>query len=112
MKIAISSNGKNTEDNVSEVFGRCSHFVIVEIKNKKAVNTETVENIHSEQQGRTGISVAQSLVDKKIEAVITGNIGPRALDVLRQLKIEVFIGSGPVNENIRQFLDGKLKKIN
>ncbi|HOH04495.1 MAG TPA: NifB/NifX family molybdenum-iron cluster-binding protein, partial [Candidatus Pacearchaeota archaeon] len=37
MKIAISSTGKNLQDEIDARFGRCSYFLIVEIdeKNKK-----------------------------------------------------------------------------
>jgi len=35
MKIAISSAGKNLESKVTEVFGRCPYFLVVEIDNKK-----------------------------------------------------------------------------
>ena len=111
MKIAISSTGKDLNSNVDEIFGRCSYFIIAEIKNKKTEKFEAIENISAKQMGGAGISAAQSVVEKDVKAVITGNIGPRALDVLNQFKIEIYIGSGLIKEVLQKFIEGKLKKI-
>jgi len=46
-----------------------------------------------------------------VDAVVAGNIGPRASDVLRQFKIEVYNGNGVVKEVLQKFIDGKLEKI-
>ena len=90
MKIAVSSTGKNLSSQVDEIFGRCPYFLIAEIENKKIRGVETVENISRNQAGGVGISVAQMIVEKGVRVVITGNIGPRALDVLKQFKIDIF----------------------
>ena len=111
MKIAISSKGKNLGAVVSEVFGRCPYFIIVEIDDKKILKTETMENASAKQAGGTGISAAQAIAEKGVNAVIAGNIGPRALDVFRQFGIEAFQGKGPAKEALQKFLDKKLDKI-
>ena len=87
MKIAISSTGKNLNSNVSDVFGRSPYFIIVEIENKKIVKVETIQNISTKQMGGVGISVAQMVAEKDATIVITGNAGPRAVDVLKQFNI-------------------------
>lgn len=111
MKVAVSSIGKNLESQVSTVFGRCPYFVIAEIEKKKIVKVEAIENTRSSQIGGAGISTAQVIAEKDVKAVITGNIGPRAFDVLRQFKIEVYNGSGLVKEVLQKFIDGKFKKF-
>ncbi len=111
MKIAVSSTGKNLSSQVDEIFGRCPYFLIAEIENKKIKGVETVENISRNQTGGVGISVAQMIVEKGVRVVITGNIGPRALDVLKQFKVDIFNGSGSVEENLQKFIEGKLKKL-
>lgn len=111
MKIAVSSTGKNLNSQVDEVFGRCFYFLIAEIENKKIKGVETIENINRSQAGGVGISVAQMIVEKGVSIVITGNVGPRALDVLKQFKVDVFNGSGSVGENLQRFIEGKLKKL-
>ena len=121
MKIAVSSTGKSLKSKVAEVFGRCPYFIIAEIsakggsasggENNKIVRNEVMENAVANQMGGAGIAAAQAVVEKKVEAVITGNIGPRALDVLRQFDIEIYNGSGSVEDILQEFIDGKLTKV-
>jgi len=111
MKIAISSNGKTLDDLVSDVFGRCSYFIIVKIDNKKIEFIEAFENISKNQSGSTGVTVAQTVIDKEINAIISENIGPRALDVFKQFKIKTFKGKGTVKKVLEEFIQNKLEKI-
>lgn len=111
MKVAVSSMGKNIESRVSAVFGRCPYFVVAEIEKKKIVNLELIENPSASQTGGAGISAAQAIAEKDAKAVITGNIGPRASDALRQFNIEVYNGSGLVKEVLQKFIDNKLDKV-
>ncbi|MFH1750360.1 MAG: NifB/NifX family molybdenum-iron cluster-binding protein [Candidatus Micrarchaeota archaeon] len=111
MKIAVSSDGKDLESKVSEIFGRCNYFVLANVEGKKIVKTEALENISAKQPGGAGMAAAQAVVEEGANAVITGNIGPRALDVFRQFGVEVFKGSGPVKKALKKFLDNKLDKI-
>ncbi|MDD4990480.1 MAG: NifB/NifX family molybdenum-iron cluster-binding protein [Candidatus Pacebacteria bacterium] len=111
MKIAASSTGKNIEDNVSDVFGRCPYFIIAEIKDDKIEKTEAVKNEGTDQMSGAGMSAAQLMAEKNINVVITGNVGPRALDVLKQFNIEIYSASGVIKEVLQEFIDGKLKKL-
>jgi len=111
MKIAVSSIGKDIESNVSDVFARCPYFIIVEIKDGKIDKTEIVENESVNQMGGAGISVAQLMAEKDVNTVITGNVGPRAFEVLKQFNIEIYRGEGKVKESIEKFIEGKLEKI-
>ncbi|MFC1701058.1 NifB/NifX family molybdenum-iron cluster-binding protein [Patescibacteria group bacterium] len=112
MKIAISSTDKNIESNVSDVFGRCSYFIIAEIKDGKIEKTEAIKNENTDQAGGAGISTAQLMAEKDVNVVITGNVGPRALDVLNQFNIEIYSGEGVVKDVLQNFIDGKLEKVN
>jgi predicted Fe-Mo cluster-binding NifX family protein len=112
MKIAVSSTGKNLTDNVSEVFARCPYFVIAEIENGEIKRTEIIENKSTGQMGGAGISAAQFMAEKNVNAVITGNMGPRASDVLKQFNIEIYFGKGEIKNVLQKFIDGKLEKMN
>ncbi len=112
MKIAVSSIDKDIESNVSDVFGRCPYFIIAEIEHQKIKKTEAIKNESIDQTSGAGISAAQLMAEKNINAVITGNVGPRALDVLKQFSIEIYSGEGAIKEVLQEFIDGKLKKIN
>lgn len=108
MKIAISV----TEDNkVDSRFGRCPKFKIVEIEEKEIKNEKTIDNPAATQAGGAGIQAAQTIGNEKVEAIITGNVGPNAIITLKQLGIEVYQGSGGIKEVIKQFIEGKLNKL-
>ena len=111
MRVAISSTGKKLTDSVSEVFARCSYFVIAEIENKEIKRYEAIKNESENQMGGAGISAAQLMAEKNINAVITKNVGPRALDVLNQFNIDIYAGDGTIEKVLQEFIDGKLKKI-
>ena len=112
MKIAVSSIDKNIESNVSDVFGRCPYFIIAEIKDDKIEKTEAIKNENIDQMSGAGISAAQLVAEKNVKVVITGNVGPRALDVLKQFNIEIYSGTGVVKDVLREFIHGKLKEMN
>jgi predicted Fe-Mo cluster-binding NifX family protein len=111
MKIAVSSIDKNIEGNISDVFARCPYFIIVDIENQEIKKTEAIKNESENQMGGAGISAAQLVAEKNVNVVITGNVGPRAFDVLKQFKIKVYSGSGAIKEVLQEFINGKLKKI-
>ena len=111
MRIAVSSAGKSLDNNVSEAFARCPYFVIAEIGNGEMKGVEIIENINANQLGQAGISAAQLMAEKDIEAIITKNVGPRALDALKQFNIAIYYGDGIIRNVLREFIEGKLRKI-
>jgi predicted Fe-Mo cluster-binding NifX family protein len=111
LKIAISSTGKDLGSNVDELFGRCPYFIIAETDGKKITKFEAVKNINAEKMGGAGISAAQEVANKGVSVVISGNVGPRASDVLKQFGINVYRGSGKIEEVLKEFNEGKLEKI-
>ena len=111
MKVAVSSTGKELTDKVSEVFGRCPYFIIAEIKENKIQGFKVIENTSMNQRGGAGISAAQAVAEKDLNAVISGNIGPRASDVLRQFNIKMYTSTGTVENALKALMDNKLKEI-
>ena len=111
MKIAVSGSQPDLEGDVNPMFGRCEYFLIVDVEGKKVNGYGAVKNMSASQAGAAGISAAQAVAGKGVKAVITGSMGPRALDVMGQFGIEVYAASGPVREAVRNFGEGKLKKI-
>lgn len=113
MKIAISSTGKDLESNLDARFGRCNYFLIVEVdeKNNKIKDFKVIENIAKSQMGGAGVTSSQIVANERPDAVITVNTGPRAFQVLSQLKIKIYQGKGKIKEVIDDFLKGKLKEI-
>ena len=111
MKIAVSSTTQKLDGQIDGVFGRCPYFIILELKDNKIVKSESLKNESTDQTSGAGVSAAQLIADKKVEAVITGNVGPRAFDVLNQFGIKIYAAQGSLQEAVQNFIDHKLEEI-
>ena len=111
MKIAISSTGKDLENEVDARFGRCNYFLIVEIEENKIKDFKAIENTAKSQQGGAGIVAGEIVAKQKVDAIITVNLGPRAFSVFEQFKIKTYQGEGKIKEVVQEFLDKKLKEL-
>ncbi len=110
MKIALSSAGQHLDDEIAEVFGRCPYFIMAEIAKGKIGKTEVIKNAGKDQASGAGMAAAKLVAEKGVSVVIAKNVGPRALDILQQFNIDVFMGAGTVEESLQGFIDKKLKK--
>lgn len=109
MKIVLSAKENSIESILEPRFGRAAYFVFVD---PETMETEIVENSAAAAGGGAGITSGQLMVEKGVSAVITGNVGPNAMNVLKAAKIEIYQGTaGTIKDNIEQFKQGKLRKI-
>ena len=101
MRIAITATGPTLEDKVDPRFGRCPYFIIID---PKTLEFEALENSSAISAGGAGISTGQMIVEKGVEAVLTGNCGPNAHQVLSAAGIQVLTGvSGTVKDAIEEY---------
>jgi predicted Fe-Mo cluster-binding NifX family protein len=108
MKIVITSNGADLESPMSPVFGRCPVFIFIE---DDVDGFEAVKNPAMDAHGGAGIQAAQFVVDKGAEAIITGRVGPKAMDVLKAADIPIYIFQGEsVRQAVESFKAGNLHK--
>jgi predicted Fe-Mo cluster-binding NifX family protein len=107
MKIAITATAANLDAEIDPRFGRCQYFVIAD---PDTMEFESLENSGAMAGGGAGIATAQTLAGKGIEAVLTGNCGPNAYQVLSAVGIKVITGvAGKVQDAIQDYKSGKLK---
>ena len=111
MRIVISSTGQTADDKVDMRFGRCRYFVLVETQDNRIVNISSFDNQGAIQGHGAGIKAAQQVGDLKPDAIITGNLGPKASDAISQLGIEVYQGSGRIEDAVIKLLEEKLEKL-
>jgi predicted Fe-Mo cluster-binding NifX family protein len=101
MKIAISATGKTLDAEVDPRFGRCQYFIIADIDTDKF---EAVDNSSATAAGGAGISAAQMISQKGVEAVLTGNCGPNAHQVFLSAGVKVITGvSGKIKDAIAEY---------
>ena len=108
MKIGITSTGENLDADVDQRFGRCRYFIIVDTE---SMEFEALSNENAMASGGAGIQAAQTVVNKGIDAVITGNVGPNAFQTLSAAGIKIYTGaSGKIRETIDKCKKGELKE--
>ena len=109
MKLCISSTGQNLAAAVDPRFGRAQRYIIIDTETKAF---ECVENAAAMAGGGAGTKASQLVINKGVEAVVTGNIGPNAFTVLNAAGIKIYIGvSGTVQDALDLFIGGKLQPV-
>ncbi|MFH1415385.1 MAG: NifB/NifX family molybdenum-iron cluster-binding protein [Elusimicrobiota bacterium] len=109
MIICITSTGNDLEAQLDFRFGRCRYFIFLDNNTGKfdAVENPAVNAMHG-----AGIQSSQLVLERKPDAVITGNIGPNASSILATAGINVFGGlSGTVKEAASDYITGKLEQL-
>ena len=107
MNICVTSQGDNLYSLVDPRFGRCQYFIII---NPNTLDFEVVQNPSISAGGGAGIQSGQLMVNKGVEAVLTGNVGPNAFATLQAAGIKVIVGvTGMVREAIEKYKKGELK---
>ena len=109
-KICITAAGEDLDSFLDPRFGRAVYFLFVDEKGKLI---KAVENPGKEAMRGAGVTAAQIVADEKVDAVITGNIGPNAIMVLNTSGIKVFIGRSGMKarDAFKEYQEGKLEQI-
>lgn len=111
MKIAVGVTNKESKE-LNEMFARSPLFAIVEINGSKLLSEEFKENHFAGQMSGAGTAVIEELTKAGVEAVICANLGPKALDLSKQLGIKAYKSESlNYEETLKKFLDGNLSEI-
>jgi len=103
---AGSAKGRELGSRLDPRFGRCAYFIFIE---PEAGKVEALENPNAEAEEGAGIRSAQLMIDRKVKAVLTGNLGPNAFQALKAAGIAAYTGlDGSVEEVLQQYLAGQL----
>ncbi len=106
MLLAISCAGPDLSSPVDARFGRCRYLLVLD---SETGGYETIENPHMGAAGGAGIRTAQMVVDKGVRAVLTGNMGPNAWNVLSSAGVEIYTGlTGTAESALAAYRQGSL----
>ena len=109
MKIMISSTEKGKNSIVDEKFGRAAHYIIYDSTKNQYNNL-----FNTAQAGAHGAGpkAAQIAIDEKVDFILTGNLGPKAMRVIEHTNIKAYyLKNGTVKENVELFLKNELEEI-
>ena len=101
MKIAVASEGNL----VTEHFGHCENYNIYVIKDKEVTEEHNIPN-----PGHKPGFLPRFLGDMKVNIIISGGMGNKAVEIFNKQGIEVVIGaSGDAKQSAIDYALGKLK---
>ncbi|MFC1501359.1 NifB/NifX family molybdenum-iron cluster-binding protein [Elusimicrobiota bacterium] len=107
MKICVTSQGNTLGSDVDARFGRCKYFIFVDTD---TLEFEAVSNSNIDVSSGAGTQAGQTVADKDVKAVLSGDIGPKAFRVLQSAGIDIYIGiDGKVKDAVENFKQGKYK---
>ena len=108
MKIVVTSQGSDLNSSVDPRFGRARNFILVDTDTEEFSVHDNAQNLNAVQGA--GIQAGRTVADLGAEAVITGNVGPKAFATLQAANLKIYLGaSGTVKEAIEQFKAGQLQ---
>lgn len=101
-KIAIPVNNEGMLDGH---FGHCKYFALIDVKNNKIISEEMVTPPPHEP----GI-LPRWLAGKGVTHVLAGGMGNRAIRLLNEHNVDVFVGAPPMQSRdlTAGFLDGSI----
>jgi len=84
--IAVTSTGNTLDAFVSEKFGRCQYFIIVDPETMKY---EAVPNPGEQMPGGAGPKAAEVIISKGVKVLLTGHVGDKAEEALKRGNIKI-----------------------
>ena len=111
MRIAISADDQDGLDSVvSPHFGRCPHYILVDVDGYEVKAVNAVDNpCHG--QHAPGM-VPAFIHSQGVDVMLTGGMGGRAIAFFEQLGVEAVTGaSGTVGHALELYLGGQLRGV-
>ena len=110
MKVAVTAERGELTSRIDPRFGRARWFLVVDTETG-SVDAHDNSRIAALEAG-AGTRAAQAVIDLGATAVITGNMGPKALEVLQAGGVDVYAGvTGTAQDALRAFQAGRLDSI-
>lgn len=110
MKICVTAGASGLDAPMDPRFGRCPFFVVVDLD---SMSEDSIPNSNATASSGAGIQAAQEIAKQGVSALVTGNIGPNAMQTLSAAKIDVYLhqSGGSVRDVVKKFQSGELTKI-
>ncbi|NLH38841.1 MAG: hypothetical protein GX445_02125 [Elusimicrobia bacterium] len=110
IRLAVTlTDEKGMDSQVSEHFGQCGYFLLVNIENGKITSSKVVPN--SAQHGGGGCQAVAEILKHGVSNVIAGGMGPNAINKFAAANVPVFTYCGKASAAIKEFLESSLGRI-
>ncbi|MCI5222792.1 MAG: dinitrogenase iron-molybdenum cofactor biosynthesis protein [Candidatus Electrothrix sp. AR4] len=103
--LAIPSNNPGGLDaGISQHFGHCDLFTLVNIQKGEIASTNTVSNL---EHGAGGcIGPVTLLKDQGVQAIVVGGIGARPMQAFGDVSIDVYYAANKNLQNVKEAVHG------
>jgi len=110
-RIAIAcDDNQGLNGQVSQHFGRCPYYLMVEVEGREVRNTNALSNPYYNNH-IPGV-VPQFIKEQGTHTMIAGGMGPRAIDMFHGFGIEVVTGAiGTVKNVLDAYLRGEISGV-
>jgi predicted Fe-Mo cluster-binding NifX family protein len=110
MKIILTTSAPNIDSDIDPRFGRGAYLLLVDTD---TLQVKGQSNPGVNASGGAGIQVAQFVVEQKAEAVISGDFGPNAFDVLKAAGVTMYLYGDcqTARQAVGHFKGGKLQQV-
>lgn len=108
MNVAVTSQGPDLTSEVDLRFGRARFFIVVDTDTGESSAHDNAQNLDAVEGA--GIQAARNVASLGVQAVITGNIGPKAFTTLQAANLKAYVGAiGSVTDAVEAFKAGQLE---
>jgi predicted Fe-Mo cluster-binding NifX family protein len=87
MKIAFAVSGNDLSSTIDDKFGRAPRFLIYDTDSR---NFRIIPNAALTEGHGAGIRAAETVIKAGAEAVVAGECGPKATDVLTKAGVKIY----------------------
>lgn len=110
MQVVVTAQSAEMSSEVDPRFGRARHFLVVDLETGECTPHDNTQNLQAAQGA--GIQAAQQVVALGVEAVLTGNVGPKAFRVLEADGVKVCVGvRGSVADAVDKYRAGQYQPV-
>lgn len=108
MKVVFTTSGDTLDSPLDDRFGRAPKFLVYDLDSETFEVVDNAQNLNAPQGA--GVQAAEAVARTGAGAVVTGNCGPRAFQVLSASGIKVYTSpGGTVSQALEEFKAGRLK---
>lgn len=109
MKVVVSAQGTGLDSPLDARFGRARYLLLVDTETREV---EVIDNAGNTRAAHgAGIQAASAIAATPAEALITGNVGPKAFATLEKAGIGAYRSStATVREAVEAFTRGELEQ--
>ena len=109
MKLAITASTPQINSQLERRFGRCAYFLMVDTETRA---WESLPNPAVQASGGAGPQAAQFLADQGVDAIVSGDYGPKAFTALDSAGIQIYSAQeGQAEALLNDFLNGNLERV-